>query len=173
MSVLDCDLPADAALSRRVVERAYFRDSYRAPLVCKDLGIIDVFFALFGHAPLYVRLLLITRNAIARLAGLEVPTNASIMKPEIRTTYSVGERIGPWPIFAMSDSEIVAGRDNKHLDFRLSVMKRVDDGTASVTVSTVCTVHNWWGKVYLFLVVPFHRFGVKSLMSNAIAAKRL
>jgi Protein of unknown function (DUF2867) len=173
MPVLECDLPLDSALSRCGVETAYFRDSYRAPLVCKDLGIIDVFFALFGHAPLYVKLLLITRNAIAKLAGLEVPTIAQIMKPEIRSTYSVGERIGPWPIFALSDSEIVAGRNNKHLDFRLSVLKRVDDGAASVTVSTVCTVHNLAGKVYLFFILPFHRFGVKALMSNAIAANRL
>jgi hypothetical protein len=30
-----------------------------------------------------------------------------------------------------------------------------------------------FGRIYLFLIVPFHRSGVQSLMSNAVAAKRL
>ena len=66
-----------------------------------------------------------------------------------------------------------AGRDNKHMDFRLSVLKTRDDGKTSVVVSTVCTVHNVFGRIYLFLIVPFHRSGVQSLMSNAVAANRL
>jgi hypothetical protein len=53
------------------------------------------------------------------------------------------------------------------------VLKRTDDDAACVTVSTVCTVHNLAGKVYLFFIAPFHRFGVKSLMSRAVAARRL
>jgi hypothetical protein len=47
------------------------------------------------------------------------------------------------------------------------------DDAASVTASTVCTVHNLAGKVYLFFIAPFHRFGVKKLTSNAVAARRL
>lgn len=173
MSFIECDIPKDSALCRGMVEAAYFHDSYRAPLARRDLGIVDVFFALFGHAPLYVKLMLISRNALAKLAGLDVPTVAEIWKAEIHGAYAVGDRIGPWPIFAISDNEIVAGRNNKHLDFRLSVLKRIDDDAASVTVSTVCTVHNLAGKVYLFFIAPFHRFGVKNLISSAVTAKRL
>jgi hypothetical protein len=95
------------------------------------------------------------------------------MKPELRLTYRVGEKIGPWPIFFIDDNEIFAGRNNKHLDFRVSVLKAMDGDAASVVVSTVCTVHNAFGKIYLFFIVPFHRNGVQSLMSNAVAAKRL
>lgn len=173
MPIIDCDIPKDSALCCSMVEAAYFYDSYRAPLARRDLGIVDVFFALFGHAPLYVKLLLISRNVIAKLAGLEVPTVAEILNAEVRSTYVVGDRIGPWPIFSISQNEIVAGRDNKHLDFRLSVLKCTDDDTANVTVSTVCTVHNLAGKVYLFFIAPFHRFGVKNLISRAVAARRL
>ncbi len=173
MSFIECDIPKDSALCSNMVEAAYFQDSYRAPLARRDLGIVDVFFALFGHSPLYVKLLLISRNAIAKLAGLDVPTVAEILNPEVRSTYAVGDRIGPWPIFSISQDEIVAGRNNKHLDFRLSVLKCTEDGTASVTVSTVCTVHNLAGKVYLFFIAPFHRFGVKNLISSAVAARRL
>jgi hypothetical protein len=91
----------------------------------------------------------------------------------MRPTYSVGDKIGPWPIFFIGDNELVAGRNNKHLDFRLSVLKVVDGDAASVVVSTVCSVHNVFGKIYLFFIVPFHRSGVQTLLSNAVAASRL
>lgn len=173
MRVIECDVPSESMLGRDLIGNAYFHDSYRAPLTRPGLGIADIFFALFGHTPLWMKFLLIVRNAAARLAGLEAPTVAEIMKPELRLTYRVGEKIGPWPIFFIGDNEIVAGRNNKHLDFRVSVLKAMDGDAASVVVSTVCTVHNAFGKIYLFFIVPFHRNGVQSLMSNAVAAKRL
>jgi hypothetical protein len=173
MHVIECDVPSTSALGRDLIENAYFHDSYRAPLSRTELGIVEIFFALFGHTPLWMKLLLIARNAAARLAGLETPTVAEIMKPKIRETYSVGEKIGPWPIFFIGGNEIVAGRDNKHLDFRVSVLKTDDGEERSVVVSTICTVHNLSGKIYLFFIAPFHRSGVRSLMSKAVTAKRL
>ena len=53
-------------------------------------------------------------------------------------------------------------------------MLRLTDGDAeSVVVSTICSVHNLAGKIYLFFIVPFHRTGVQSLLANAVVAKRL
>jgi hypothetical protein len=173
MHVVECDVPSSSMLSRDVIDSSHFHDSYRAPLTRTDLGIVDIFFAVFGHSPLWMKVLLIARNAIAKLAGLEAPTVAEIMKPEIRNHYSIGEKIGPWPIFFIGGNEIVAGRNNKHMDFRLSVLKATDGETTSVVVSTICTVHNLFGKIYLFVIVPFHRSGVRSLMQNAVVAKRL
>jgi Protein of unknown function (DUF2867) len=173
MHVIECDVPSSSALGQDLIGHAYFRDSWRAPLARPEPGIVDIFFALFGHTPLWMKLLLIARNAVAGLFGLEVPTVAEIMRPAVRSEYRVGEKIGPWPIFYIGDNEIVAGRDNKHMDFRLSVLKAIDGDARSVVVSTICTVHNVFGKIYLFFIVPFHRNGVRSLMSNAVMAKRL
>jgi len=170
MSVIECDVPASSALDRAMVGASDFRDSYRVPLTHPERGMAEIFFAVFGHSPLWMKAMLILRNALARLAGLEVPAVAEIMTPEVRNTYRVGDKIGPWPI---GEDEIVAGRNNKHLDFRLSVLRVKDADAESVVVSTICSVHNFAGKIYLFFIVPFHRTGVKSLMSNAVAAKRL
>jgi hypothetical protein len=57
-----------------LIGNSYFHDAYRAPLARPELGIVDVFFALFGHTQMWMKLLLIARNAAARLVGLEVPT---------------------------------------------------------------------------------------------------
>ena len=150
MDVVECDVPLSSVLSRELIERAYFRDSYRAPLSRGELGIVDIFFGIFAHHPLWMKLLLIARNTVASLAGLGAPTAAEILHVEIKDRYAVGEKIGVWPIFSLSADEVVAGRDNKHMDFRLSVLKVPDGDRPSVVVSTICTVHNLTGKLYFF-----------------------
>ena len=92
-----------------------------------------------------------------------------IVNMEKRDRYFVGEKIGPWPIFFLGSDELVAGRDNKHMDFRLSIMK-VHDDSPSVVVSTLCMVHNKFGQYYLSLITPFHKFGLRRLMASALAA---
>ena len=173
MNVVECDVPSGSMLSSELIEHAYFRDSYRAPLTRRELGIVDVFFAIFAHRPLWMKLLLIARNKVASLAGLDAPTASEILHVEIKDRYVVGEKISAWPIFSLSEDEVVTGRNNKHMDFRLSVLKLPDGDRPSVVVSIICTVHNLTGKLYLFFVVPFHRYGVRKLMANAVAARRL
>jgi hypothetical protein len=34
-------------------------------------------------------------------------------------------------------------------------------------------VHNWFGRAYLFFIVPFHRWGVKYIIKRALRAGRL
>jgi hypothetical protein len=131
MSVVECDVPSGSMLSREAIERAHFRDSYRAPPSHRELGIIDIFFGIFAHHPPRVKLLLIVRNKVASLAGLDAPTTSEILHVKIKDRYDVGEKIGVWPIFGLSEDEIVAGRNNKHIGFRLSVLKMPDgDGTS-------------------------------------------
>ena len=173
MNVVECDVPSCSMLSRELIERAYFRDSYRVPLSRKELGIVDIFFGLFAHHPLWMKLILIVRNRVASLAGLDAPKASEIFHVEIKDRYVVGEKIGVWPIFSLSEDEIIAGRNNKHMDFRLSVLKIRDGDRTCIGVSTICTVHNLPGKLYLSFVVPFHGYGVRKLMANASAAGRL
>ncbi|MBI3513989.1 MAG: DUF2867 domain-containing protein [Proteobacteria bacterium] len=48
-----------------------------------------------------------------------------------------------------------------------------DAGGPSVVVSTLCQVHNAFGRCYLAAVIPFHKFGVRTLLTRAIKAGRL
>jgi hypothetical protein len=77
-------------------------------------------------------------------------------------------------VFALTDRELIAGRDDRHLDFRVSILKEpFGDAGAVVTVSTICVTHNWFGKAYLFVVLPFHRVGLKWLIARAGRLGRL
>ncbi len=173
MTVMKCDIPCASVLDRRTIEVAYFRDSYRAPLSHTRAGIVEIFVGIFAHHPMWMKIALIARNRVVSLFGLDAPTASEIINVEVKSSYRVGEKIGVWPIFALTDTELVAGRDNKHLDFRLSVLRETNGEAANVVVSTICTVHNRFGKVYLFFIVPFHKWGVQRLLSNAIIAGRL
>ena len=171
--VVECDVPGHSALGKDLIERADFRDSYRAPLSRSDLSVVEIFFAIFARRPGWMNLMLIARNKAAALAGLKVPTTSEIMNMKQRDRYFIGEKIGPWPIFLLSSDELVAGRDNKHMDFRLSIMKVHDGARPSVVVSTLCMVHNKLGQYYLSSIIPIHKFGLPRLMANALAAQRL
>jgi hypothetical protein len=173
MNVIECDVPSGSLLNREIIEHAYFCESYRTPLSRIEIDIVEVFFGIFAHHPVWMKLLLIVRNEVASLAGLDAPTASEIFHVKVRDHYVVGDKIGVWPIFALSENEIVAGRNNKHMDFRLSVLKVPDGKRTSVVVSTICMVHNLSGKVYLFFVVPLHRYGVRKLMERAVSAGRL
>jgi Protein of unknown function (DUF2867) len=67
-----------------------------------------------------MKVALIVRNRIASFLGLDAPTASEILNIDIKSSYSTGEKIGVWPIFSLTETELVAGRDNKYLDFRLS-----------------------------------------------------
>ena len=57
---------------------------YRAPLSRTELGIVDIFFGIFAHHPLWMKLLLIVRNKVASLAGLDAPTASEILHVEMK-----------------------------------------------------------------------------------------
>jgi hypothetical protein len=172
VSVVESDVPRNSALGKDLIERADFRDAYRAPLSSSAVSVVDIFFGIFAQRPGWMNLMLIARNKVAALAGLEVPTTLEITMMEKRDRYFVGEKIGPWPIFFLGSDELVVGRDNKHMDFRLSIMK-IHDDSSCVIVSTLCMVHNRFGQYYLSAITPFHKAGLRSLMANAIDARRL
>ena len=109
MMVVACDFPADSALDRRMVDAAYFRDSYRAPLRRAQRDMVGIFFDLFGHHPSWIKALLVTRNRIAATFGLAVPKAADILHPTRKASYRIGDTIGPWPVFHLTDHELVAG----------------------------------------------------------------
>jgi predicted phage terminase large subunit-like protein len=51
MSVVECDVPRHSALGKELIERADFRDAYRAPLSRSERSVVEIFFAIFAQRP--------------------------------------------------------------------------------------------------------------------------
>lgn len=169
----ECEVPSISLLNPRLVRTAYFVECYRARLKRPEASIPEIYFGIFGHHPAWMKIALILRNFVASLCGLDAPTVGEITKPEIKSSYAVGDKIGPWPILSLSETELVAGRDDKHLDFRFSLLKEGAGKSASVVITTICVVNNGFGKLYLFFVVPLHRWGFRRVLTQAMRAGRL
>jgi uncharacterized protein DUF2867 len=166
------DLPPSSKLAPRLAE-AYYSESYAAPLSRPDLEMHEIFVAILGHLPWWARASIIVRNGIVSVFGLHTEPAASVWKPALEDSYTPEDKIVRFNLYSLDDNEIVAGRDDKHLDFRVSVMKVTEDGAHKVVVSTLIFTHNLFGRIYLLLVLPLHRFGIRRLLVQAVARGRI
>lgn len=151
----------------------HYWDSFEAPLRRGDLAMHEIYLALFAHHPIWFRRLLILRDRLVAPFGLRPSGEAGAQPIEIKPAYAVGEKIARFRLFAQNDSEIVTGGDDKHLDFRVSVRKLANGVETRVALSTVVSPHNLLGKTYLRAILPFHRLGIRTLLSNAAGAGRI
>lgn len=166
-------VPAGSRLDEIFAPTVWFQDAHSAPLTVRHDAMPELFFAIFGHHPSWMKAMLIARNRLAARCGLDVPGDDDILAPAVKPSYAVGDLIGPWPIFALHDDEIIAGRDNRHLDFRVSVLRIRNAGRDGVVVTTVCRPHNIAGKAYLVAIAPFHIVGMRWLMADAVKRGRI
>jgi hypothetical protein len=96
MAVAPCPLPTDTALDRELVERAFFTDSYQVSLTHSSATVVDIFFAVFGHHPLWLKAVLLVRHRVGAWLGLQAASTAEVMNPSRAASYRVGQHIGPW-----------------------------------------------------------------------------
>ena len=61
-------------------------------------------------------------------------------------------------------ARLVAGFNDKHLDFRVVVDVVASGGGQRVTATTLVLTHNLLGRVYLAIILPFHRLIVRTLL---------
>lgn len=111
-------------------------ERFATPLRPGDSRDVDVWRGALLGSPWWMRVLVRLRDRLGRLVGLE-PS---------------GGGTEPFPELARTDSEILLGLDDRHLDFRVSV--RVEDTAASI--STVVLIHNAFGRAYWSVVRWFH-----------------
>lgn len=78
--------------------------------------------------------------------------NIVVMPFGLRTDPGKGETIGFFPVVMRNDAEIILGFDDKHLDFRISILT---DGSHAYGATWVRR-HNRLGRAYLAVIMPFH-----------------
>ena len=79
--------------------------------------------------------------------------------------------MGIFLIRHLSDTEVVMGQDDKHLDVQVSLTKHGQPGSApTIIISTVVHIHNTLGHAYMAVITPFHRLIVRSMLQRLAAA---
>ena len=74
--------------------------------------------------------------------------------------------IGNFFIFLKEKNHLIAELKDNHLDFRFSILIRQEDGITIVSLTTIVKINNIFGKVYFFLITPFHRLIIPNILKR-------
>jgi hypothetical protein len=143
-----------------------FADAYAIELPVGDAYDVDSLTWLVAtSAPRWAEYLMWVRDRIVSLIGLHTaPPRASSLT--CAAHLQPGDMVGMFRVFARSDDEILLGADDRHLDFRASMLVLRDPSRSSAVLTTVVHFNNSLGRAYFFVVRPFHRLIVTSLLRN-------
>ena len=160
---------------RAHLSRFDYLDSFEIVARQPQRSIVEIYAALLGHLPASFKHLLVLRSLLVRPFGIAGVGYSDLTAPmDTSRSYVAGEKIGRWTLYDQLPDEIIAGGDDKHLDFRVSVLReRRQDGADRVVLSTGVRTHNAFGRDYLATILKFHRFGVTQLLTSASRAGRV
>lgn len=108
-------------------------------------------------------MLMSLRDGIVRAFGLKTSDRGMDHEAE---HYPVGSIAMAFDVIDRNENEIVMGANDKHLNFRVSVLK--DSTTSHIYVTTIVHFNNWFGRLYFLPVKPFHRIIVKSSIKRLL-----
>lgn len=128
-------LPQVSGLHARRVPRD-FLDCYS---VASDMNARDAA-NIITDFPGWAKFLLVIRRAVTAPFGLD------------NDGPDVADKVGIFPVESESDYELIAGFDDKHLNFRVSVLSY----EGQVSLATWVAPHNLGGRIYLAVILPFH-----------------
>lgn len=164
-SVQTLPQPEQDVLSQKA-KAPFFRDALSAAISQQQLSPSELQYAIFNFMPSWVHQLMNLRNKIVKLFGFDVGQNN--MQPE-QAELEVGDQAGFLTISEKYDNEIISHAEDKHMSFYISVKKQND----KVIVSTLVNQKTWMGRVYVNAILPFHYVIARTVIYNAIRAKRI
>jgi hypothetical protein len=142
---------------------AQFADAFRMDVEGAHLDARHAAVLMTSRSPRWVEALTQLRNLLVAPFGLK--TSGETENPRRET-------IGLFPVLTETPDRMVAGFNDKHLDFRI-VVDVVPPGSASsqqVTLTTLVKTHNRFGRAYLAVILPFHRRIAPAMLRKIAAA---
>lgn len=121
--------------------------------------------AVFGNPSWWFRLLLKSRDLLVAPFGVK---SSDTLRAEMQASGKA--HIDFFPVLSRSEQELVLGENDRHLNFKASVLLRAlaDDAGHELVATTVVHCNNSFGHFYLFVIGPFHRLVVRSNLARAV-----
>jgi hypothetical protein len=132
-----------------------FADAYRIEVPDQAIDAHEAMHRMTTRSPRWAEILLSIRNLVVAPFGLK--TSGEGERPR-------GETMGIFPVISETRHRLVAGFDDRHLDFRVVVDVAAIGAGQQVTATTLVKTHNRFGRTYLTLILPFHRLIVASML---------
>jgi Protein of unknown function (DUF2867) len=165
MLVRPVAFPEQCAIAS-VYESTNLADAFAIELPLGTSGDPEVLWRfVMSRQPLWIGWLTRVRDALVVCFGLKTARHLAALGNEAEA-----DRIAFFKVYGRSETEIVLGEDDRHLDFRLSVLRTPDVSPVlggQLIVSTVVHCHNPLGRAYIGLIAPLHRQVVKASLRRA------
>lgn len=168
--VKSLNLPPTSII-RESFEEAHYIDTYCISVCNPQNYSIDYITGIFFTSlPNWIKKLLSFRNFIVKFFGLEGGHIDKLKKPDKSVYYDIGSTAVMFKVHSRNNNEIVMADNDKHLNFRTSLLIEKTDKQDIYNLYSATIVHynNIWGQLYFIPVKPFHRIIVKSLLKKAI-----
>lgn len=141
--------------TRTLLAGAQFADAFRVAIDDPALNARQATERMLANTPRWVDMLMAIRNAAVAPFGLKTPAH--------RTTVTA-DTIGIFPVISETPDRVLAGFDDRHLNFRVVVDVTEDGSGCQITATTLVLTHNWPGRIYLAIILPFHRLIVPAML---------
>jgi hypothetical protein len=130
--------------------------------------------AFFSSSPKWVDKLFGFRNKVVSVLGLKTSVETTNRQEQLDNfKCEAGEQLGLFKVFSSTESEVILGEDDKHLNFRISLFiepHKTEKGKKNLTIATVAEFNNWFGRLYFLPVKPFHKLIVPAMLKGIIEA---
>ena len=147
--------------------QANYEDSFS--LIFETKKIFDVEFIIFKiikSLPKWFKILLNSRNTIARIFGLKTGGIENITENYERLNIKKDQSIGDFFIILNEKKHLITELNDKHLDFRFSILIKEKEGITRVSLRTIVKLNNFFGRIYFFLIKPFHRLIIHNILKR-------
>jgi uncharacterized protein DUF2867 len=142
---------------------AQFADAWRIAIDHAALDARRAAERTIGRQPRWARALVILRNILVTPFGLKT-SGAGEAEPG-----ATRDMIGIFPVVSETPQRLVAGFNDRHLDFRVVVDVASTGSLQTITVTTLVLTHNELGRSYLAIILPFHRLIVRAMLRQIAA----
>jgi len=171
MKIVEINFPEKSLLFNNY-KKYHYTDCFQGAFVSKGkvftpTEVANVFFL---SIPKFAQIMLRVRNKAVSLLGLKASGDTDKIKELNAFDYKKNDQLGNLNVFDINSDELVFGMDDKHLDFKASLLleQTESDKQKIIRISTAVLYHNRLGHFYFFLIKPFHRIIMKLMLKNTI-----
>ena len=141
--------------TRALLADAQFSDAFSIAVDDTGLDARQAAEKMLARGPRWIDALMRLRNRLVTPFGLKTPAPGEA---------AAMDTVGIFPVISETPGRLVAGFNDHHLDFRVVVDVAPSGQGKRVTLTTLVLTHNLLGRVYLAIILPFHRLIARTML---------
>jgi len=164
-------IPTDSDIVQ-LLEGAFFFDAYETDIGQNSASVLQLYLTTLKRIPPWIDFLMLLRNRIVALVGLkDLGRINAVSKGRNANSYQIGDNIGIFSIYSLSEREVILGDSDSHLNVKVSLHKLERNGKNMLVLSTIVHLNNLLGRIYMFFILPFHKIIARSVLKRLALAQ--